>query len=163
MATWEGRTFTVTLSSLGEMDPANYEFQFAPMPEETVDTAYYQIVPASEEPTGHPFEGCGFLLQSGRKLTKYLPPDQRLDDTAAPADYQRDLQNLVDLIIGDKIEEDPCGYERLVGFVPNEDQPFNPVTFYQVEHTHQQDDKVLLIVRANFIGTSPNGSIIVIG
>jgi len=163
MATWEGRTFTVTLSSLGEMDPANYAFQLAAMPEDTVDTAYYQVVPDSGEPTGHPFEGCAFLLQSGRKLTKYIPPEQRLDETADPGDYQAALQNLVDMIIGDKIEEDPDGYERLVGFVPNEGQPFNPVTFYQVEHTHLDDSKVLLIVRANFIGASPNGSIIVIG
>ena len=162
MVTWDGRTFELNLAMLGEglSGPESFRFQFEAVPEEGLETFFYRIVP--EDPEGeNPFEGCGFIPQTGRKLTKYIPVEERLDPEADG--YEDGLQALTDTIIGDKLDEDPCAYERLVGFVRTETQPFNPVIIYQVEHTHQDDEKVMLLVRANLIDTSPHGTIIVIG
>ena len=73
-----------------------------------------------------------------------------------------DLQNLTDEIVGDKLEEDPFSYERLVGFIPHQEEPLNPVAIYQIENTHV-DDSVMLLVRVKIIDGNPDGSIIIVG
>jgi hypothetical protein len=162
MVMWDGRTFEVTLSTLGDSLTGSepFRFQFVAVPEEGMETFFYKIVPEDPE-DANPFEGCGFIPQTGRKLTKYIPVEERLDPDAEG--YVDGLQRLTDTIIGDKIAEDPCSYERLVGFVRTETQPFNPVIIYQVEHTHLDDNKLMLLVQANLIDTSPHGTIVVIG
>jgi hypothetical protein len=174
MATWEGRTFELALSSVGQdmIEPATYRFQFTPVPDDGTETYYYKIVPESDNlPSAatNPFEGRSFVAQSGRKLAKYIPEDDRLDEESFsnPDDYKGVLQALAAEITGDKIDEDPCGYERLVGFVTTQlDETTsvdNPVMFYQVENVFTDPEKLLLIAKIRRVGANPNGSIIVQG
>ena len=174
MATWEGRSFALTLSSVGDdmIEPATYRFQFVPVPGDGTETYYYKIVPESDNvagPTTNPFEGRSFFPQSGRKLAKYIPQDDRLDEEAFedPDDYKGALQGLVAVITGDKIDEDPCGYERLVGFVTTfldeATSVDSPVMFYQVENVFSDPEKMLLIAKIRRVGANPNGTIIVQG
>src|SRR6185436_13808905 len=139
MATWDGRTFEITPSALTDAVTGSgpFRFQFQPVPEDGLQTFFYKIVP--EDPEGeNPFDGCGFIPQTGRKLSKFIPLEQRLDPQSD--DYLDEVQSLADMIIGDKLNEDPCSFERLVGFVRTSTQPFNPIVIYQIEHTHQDDD-----------------------
>src|SRR5262245_9732124 len=161
MATWEGRTYSIALSNLGEntIAPDSFQFQFAPVPAEGAETFFYQIAPDGRS-RKNPFEGCGFVEQGGRKLTRFIPVKERLNPKAKK--YKQQLQHLVDSIIGEKIAEDPFGFVRLVGLIPHQDQPLNPVTFYQIEHTHT-DDTVVLVVQAKILGASPDGTIVVVG
>ena len=172
MATWEGRTFELTLSSVGQdmIEPATYRFQFAPMPDDGTETYYYKIVPESDNlpsATPNPFEGRSFVAQSGRKLAKYIPEDSRLDEDSFPNpdDYKGVLQTLAAEITGDKIDEDPCGYERLIGFVTTwldeTTSVDSPVMFYQVENVFTDPEKLLLIAKIKRVGANPNGTIIV--
>jgi hypothetical protein len=164
MVTWEGRTYELTLSSVGEnlIQPKPYRFHLEAVPEDEPEVYFYKIVPENDNPPGaNPFKDCVLLPQEGRRLTKFVPSGQRLNPGSA--NYATKLQVLMDTIVEDKIEEDPCGYERLVGHIAAGSQPVNPVTFYKVEHTHQDDEKVLVIVRINLVGADPHGSIAVIG
>ncbi len=174
MATWEGRSFALTLSSVGEdmIEPSTYRFQFVPVPGDGTETYYYKIVPEADNvagPTTNPFEGRSFFPQTGRKLAKYIPQDERLDEESFedPDDYKGALQALVAVITGDKIDEDPCGYERLVGFVTTfldeETSVDSPVMFYQVENVFTEPEKLLLIVKIKRVGANPNGTIVVQG
>jgi hypothetical protein len=175
MATWEGRSFALTLSSVGEdlIEPETYRFQFVPVPGDGTETYYYKIVPESDNVATagpkNPFEGRSFFPQTGRKLTRYIPTDQRLDEESFenPDDYKGALQALAAEITGDKIDEDPCGYERLVGFVTtflDEDTPVDsPVMFYQVENVFTEPEKLMLIVKIKRIGANPSGTIVVQG
>jgi hypothetical protein len=162
MATWEGRTYSIALSTLGDntIAPSSFKFQFEPVPEEGAETFFYRIVPDGRART-NPFEGCGFVEQGGRKLTRHIPVKERLDPKAKK--YKQKLQQLVTAIAGKKIAENPFGYERLVGFIPHQDQPLNPVSFYQIEHTHTDDKTVVLVMQAKLIGADPDGSIVVVG
>jgi hypothetical protein len=162
MAMWEGRSYSIALSTLGDdtIAPESFKFQFEPVPPEGVETFFYRIVPEGRA-RKNPFEGCGFVEQGGRKLTRHIPMKERLN----PKDkkYTTKLQELVAAITGDKIAEDPFGYERLVGFVPHADQPLNPISFYQVAHTHADDSVVILVVQAKIVGANPDGTIVVVG
>lgn len=161
MATWESSKYELTFSTLGGdlLSPAPYRFRL----ERTLvtgDTYFYRVAPDPENPPGaNPFAGCVLLPQKGRRLTHYLPPAQRLDPNGA--NYLAKLELLIDEIAGGKIENDPDGYERLVGYIPVDQEPVNPVTFYKVEHTHKHG-KVLLVVQLQLRNQAPGGSIGVI-
>jgi hypothetical protein len=160
MTTWEGRTYEIALSTLGvEVVAPTFRFQFAPVPEEGTETYFYRVVPENEADP-NPLEGYGFIAQGGRKLTKYIPSAERLDPESD--NYLADLQDLVDEISGDKLAEDPFGYERLVGFIPHGEQRLNPVTIYPIEDVYA-DGSLMLLVRARIIGGDPNGGIVIIG
>lgn len=162
MATWEGRSYSIALSTLGEntIAPESFKFQFQPVPEEGAETYFYRIVPDGRA-RKNPFEGCGFVEQGGRKLTRHIPVKERLNPKAK--NYAAQLQELAAAITGDKLAENPYGYERLVGFIPHADQPLNPVAFYQVEHTHTDDNVVVIVMQAKILGASPEGTIVVVG
>jgi hypothetical protein len=161
MATWEGRVYEIALQTLGDEAAAqqSFRFRFVPVPSDGTETWFFRVEPENEGDP-NPLAAYGFIPQSGRTLTKYIHPDDRLDPESD--NYQGDLQDLMDEIVGDKLAEDPCSYERLVGFIPHLDEPLNPVTIYQVENTHV-DTAVLLLVRARVTDGNPDGGIIIVG
>lgn len=161
MVTWENRIYELTLSSVGEniIKPKPYRFHLEPV-SEGQEIYFYKAVPEQGNPPGqNPFKGCVLLPQGGRKLTKFVA--EKLNP-GNPATYPAKLQLLIDEIVEDKVKEDPSAYERLVGFISFGNQPVNPVSFYRVEHTHQDDNKLLVVVLISLLGGNPNGTIAVI-
>jgi hypothetical protein len=157
MATWDDTTYEIDLAVLGGTLTGPFRFQFEAVPEEGMETFFYRIVP-EDIAAENPFDGCGFIPQTGRKLTWYIPPEDRLDPESG--DYEDARQQVTDAVIADKLDEDPCSYERLVGFFRTATQPFNPVVIYQVHNTHV-DETVMLLMQANLVDTSPHGTIII--
>jgi hypothetical protein len=172
MATWENKKFTLKLSTVGQdmVLPKDYTFRFARFPPVGADIFYYTVVPdAGNAPGPNPFEGRSFFPQEGRKLTKYIPDPERLGKEGSD-NYEGELQALSEMILVDRVEEDPFGYERLVGFVTTHDNPANPaestdlpVMFYQLDNTHQDKDTLLVLARVKRFNANPNGTIIVTG
>ena len=163
MATWEDQTYTLTFSTLGggTIPPPPYNV-FALARHEASGATFYTVEPAT--PGGpNPFAGCVLLLQNGRQLIHYLPPNQRLEiPDPINNTYKAKLELLIDEIVGTDIASDPHGFERLTGYIPFDGKPVNPFILYKVENTHS-DGELLVIARLYLAGQSPNGSIAVIG
>jgi hypothetical protein len=170
---WDAGLFSLTFTDLPQtyISPKVYKFQLKRQPLGSMQPAFYKVEPHPANPppstpaARNPFENCALIPQPGRVLTKFIPEDDRLDGLPTSPAYLSALQKLIKNIVDYKLEEDPYCYERLVGSIPNPDGaslPAVPVTFYKVEHTHKDDSKMLLIVRATVTGGSPNGSIGVI-
>ncbi|MEJ0038769.1 MAG: hypothetical protein WDO68_22285 [Gammaproteobacteria bacterium] len=184
---WEGITFEMTVSTLGGvfLEPQPYRFRFVASRDVRQNIYLYTITPApvlGPAPTPGPtpsatpgpapavptpslWADCKLLPQDGRRLTKFIPRSKRLvvpspgDDRSS---YEAALQDLADEILGEQIDADPFGYERLVGTVFKGGK-FNPVSFYKVEHTHTDDAKILVLAHVNLVAGNPNGIVIVIG
>lgn len=157
---WEEREYQVLVSGGPLGTPANYKFK---MKREIAsgDAYFYSVfLSAGNSSPQHPFTGVVLLPQGGRPLIHYIPPDDRLDPTAA--NYPKQLSDLLDEIIHAEIEADPDGYERLVANITIQGTPNNLLTMYKVENTHTTGQLlVVLLVRA--AGASPTGSIGIIG
>ena len=163
MDTWDGdRTYTIAVTDLAdELAPTQpYRFKLKRQPNTGQNIFFYKLTPLA--PTGdHPFDsGCILLPQEGRELKKRIPVEKRL--YPAMSAYLDKLEDLMDEIVEDKVKDDPDGYERLNGFIPTSTQDVNVVTLYRVKHTHQDDTKLMVVVRVNFVDSSPSGSIAVI-
>ncbi len=79
MATWEDQTYTLTLRALGGGTiPPPLPINVFALARHGSGATFYTVEPAT--PGGpNPFAGCVLLLQNGRQLIHYLPPNQRLE------------------------------------------------------------------------------------
>ncbi len=163
MATWEDPEYTLTFSTLGGGTiPAPPYNKFKLARHGAGSAVFYTVEPVT--PGGpNPFTGCVLLLQNGKQLIHYLPPNRRLEiPDPVNNSYKAALELLIDEIVGTDLAADPDSFERLVGYIPFDGKPVNPFILYKVENTHANGE-LLLIARLHLAGQSPNGSIGVIG
>jgi hypothetical protein len=169
MATqWDNGTYEITFSGISPKYLSPFKFKLKREPPNVAQPAFYKVVleptPNPPPPPGsppNPFKDCALLLQPGRQPTLFLRDDEKLvGPTPSAADYQR----VTDLIVNYVLEEDPYSYERLVGVIPNPDNPALPpvpVTFYKLDRLHKSPGRVLLLVQAVIAPGAANGSIAV--
>jgi hypothetical protein len=164
MATWEDPEYTLTMSTVGDVDvipPAPYNV-FKLERKVASGTTFYkvkQVTPGGD----NPFSGVVLLPQAGQPLIHYLPPDERLTvPDPVNDDYRAALELLIDRITGTDIAQGPDSFERLVGYLIIDGENISPVTLYKVENTHKNGE-LLLIALLRISGESPGGSIGVIG